>query len=182
MNLRKLLTAALLLGVGLVLHGLTPPILLGMRPDFLLAMMFMVIISGANPVETLAVGLLSGILTALTTTFPGGQIANMIDKPVTAFFAFGLCLLLRRVHPVVKVPVVAFSGTLVSGAVFLGSAALVARLPGSFAGLILAVVLPAAVVNTVAVSVLYPAMRKVLEGKQDKARGRAATPTESVRR
>lgn len=171
MNLRKLLTAALLLGLGLVLHGLTPPILLGMRPDFLLAMMFMVIISGTNPMETLAVGLLSGILTALTTTFPGGQIGNMIDKPVTAFFAFGLCLLLRGVHPVVKVPVVAFSGTLVSGAVFLGSAALVARLPGSFAGLILAVVLPAAVVNTVAVSVLYPAMRKVLEGKAGQSAG-----------
>ena len=166
MNLRKLLTAALLLGVGLVLHAVTPPIFLGMRPDFLLAMMFMVIVSGTGPMETLLVGLLSGILTALTTTFPGGQVGNMIDKPVTAFFTFGLCLVLQRVHPAVKIPVIAFSGTLVSGAVFLGSAALVAGLPGSFAGLVVAVVLPAAAVNTATVSLLYPVMRKVLEASR----------------
>jgi len=149
-----------------VLHAVTPPIFLGMRPDFLLAMMFMVIVSGTGPMETLLVGLLSGILTALTTTFPGGQVGNMIDKPVTAFFTFGLCLVLQRVHPAVKIPVIAFSGTLVSGAVFLGSAALVAGLPGSFAGLVVAVVLPAAAVNTATVSLLYPVMRKVLEASR----------------
>lgn len=162
MNLRKLLMAALLLGLGLVLHGLTPPILLGMRPDFLLAMMFMVIMSGTNLMETLVVGFLSGILTALTTTFPGGQIGNMIDKPVTALFAFGLCLLLRRFHPVLKVLVIPFLGTVVSGAAFLGSVAFVAGLPGSFWGLILVVVLPAAVINTATVSLLHPVMGKVL--------------------
>lgn len=182
MNVKRLVTAALLLGAGLVLHALTPPILFGMRPDFLLAMMFTVIMHGANPTETLVVGVLSGILTALTTTFPGGQIGNMIDKPVTALFAFGLCAVLRRAHPLLKVPLVSFAGTVVSGAVFLGTVSLAAGLPGSFSALMLGVVLPAAVVNAVTLSALYPVLLRVLETGTKKAAGRPTEETESVRR
>lgn len=180
MSLRKLSIAALLLGLGLVLHGLTPPILLGMRPDFLLAMMFMVIMAGTNVMETLAVGIFSGILTAVTTTFPGGQIGNMIDKPVTAFFVLALCTLLKKVHPVPKSLVVGFLGTFVSGAVFLASASLVAQLPGSLGALLLAVVLPAAVVNTITVSVLYPIMKRVLESGGAKQREPIEPPPEPI--
>lgn len=176
MNLRKLFTAALLLGLGLVLHGMTPPIFLGMRPDFLLAMMFMVIMSGTNAAETLTIGLFSGILTAVTTTFPGGQLGNMIDKPITAFVVLALCAALKKTHPALKSLVIGFLGTVVSGVIFLLSASVVAKIPGSLAGLLLAVVLPAAIVNTVTVSALYPVMRTILETKTSSRQPSSAQP------
>lgn len=182
MNLRKMATASLLLAGGLVLHGLTPPILLGMRPDFLLAMMFMVIIGGTTLAETLAVGLVSGMLTAITTTFPGGQVANVVDKIVTSLFVLGLVTLLGKAPSVVRVAVISSAGTVVSGMVFLGTAALLAGLPGSFYSLMTAVVLPAAAVNTVTVLVLYPVMRRLLGKAGEKPRGGTEAGAESLRK
>ncbi|MBC7324527.1 MAG: hypothetical protein H5T99_04335, partial [Moorella sp. (in: Bacteria)] len=105
----------------------------------------------------LEAGILAGKLTALTTTFPGGQVANMIDKIITTFFVMGLLALLRgRVNDKVTVFIVPVLGTLVSGAAFLGSALLFVGLPGPFEALFTSVVLPATLVNTIAVVVLYP--------------------------
>ncbi len=61
----------------------------------------------------------------------------------------------------IKVVVVGVIGTLISGTVFLGTAALVSGLPATFISLMMAVVLPATGINTVALLVLYPLAAKL---------------------
>lgn len=157
MTLRELVTTSLLLAIGFILHAVSPPFFLGMRPDFLLAMLFIVILMLRRIGPSLLAGLVAGILTALTTTFPGGQVANMVDKILTTFFVLLLVkALATRVNDKILAGILAAVGTVFSGAVFLGTAYLVAGLPGSFLALILTVVLPAAGVNTVVTLILYP--------------------------
>ncbi|MDA6131319.1 hypothetical protein OSK38_28630, partial [Escherichia coli] len=84
----------------------------------------------------------------LTTTFPGGLIPNIIDKPVTAFTFFVLFLSLKKFRKnIISAAVLTAAGTIVSGIVFLTSAYLIVGLPGPFTALFAAVVLPAAAVN-----------------------------------
>ena len=85
MNVKKLTLSALLVAIGFVLHQIVPgiPFLGGMKMDFLLVMMFFSIFLMDSYKEVFAVSLVCGILSAMTTTFPGGQIANIVDKLVT---------------------------------------------------------------------------------------------------
>ena len=80
MKTKDLALAAILLAIGLVLHSLVPPIFGGVKPDFLLATMVIAILSQPRLRNTLIIGAAAGLLAALTTGFPGGQIPNIIDK------------------------------------------------------------------------------------------------------
>lgn len=183
MNLRELVQAALLLAVGYILHLIVPGFALGMKPDLLLGMLFIVIMLSRSFSSVIVAGLAAGLITALTTTFPGGQLPNIVDKFFTSLIVFGLVALLRhRVNDKVVAGIVGALGTVVSGSIFLGSAAVIAGLPGSFAALFVGAVLPATVVNTIAVVILYPIVllsRSVV----DKGRGvpaqRAQTRTQT---
>jgi hypothetical protein len=159
MKLRKLVLSSLLLAIGLILHQIVPPIFMGMKPDFLLSMMFIAIFLGDDYKLALIVGAAAGIFTALTTTFPGGQAANIIDKLITCNFVFLLYKLTKnKLNYQVQMGIIALLGTLVSGFVFLGTALLIAGLPAPFSALVLTVVVPAAVVNTAASLILYNAV------------------------
>ena len=159
MNLRKMVVSSLLLSIGLILHQIMPPILFGMKPDIMLCMMFIAIALNKDYKMTLLVGLLAGALTAATSTFPGGQVPNIIDKFITAnliyfiFKVFG-----NKVNQQMQMIVAAIIGTLISGTVFLGSAYFLVGLPGPFVTLMLVVVLPATVFNAVGCAVLYNAV------------------------
>src|SRR6185437_9441753 len=98
MNTRVLVILSLLMGMGTVLHFVMPPIA-GIKPDMALPLMFLgiVLFPERKNVVLLAIG--TGILTALTTGFPMGQIPNMIDKPITAFVFFGLYALIINKLP-----------------------------------------------------------------------------------
>ncbi len=54
-------------------------------------------------------------------------------------------------------------GTFISGFVFLGSALLLVSLPAPFMTLVLTVVLPACVINTIATMILYNAINAALK-------------------
>lgn len=157
MNTRKLTLSAVLLAIGVVLHYVVPGIIGGMKPDELLSMMFIAILVCDDYKSTLAIGFAAGILTAFTTTFPGGQIPNVIDKLVTCQIIFLLSRLTKKLYHQVRMFIVAIIGTLVSGTVFLLSAQLIVGLPAglSFAGLFISVVLPAVAFNTVLVILVY---------------------------
>lgn len=155
MNTRKLTMSSLLLAVGLALHYMIPGILGSMKPDTLLSMMFIAILICDDYKSTLAIGIVAGILTAITTTFPGGQIPNIIDKFITAHVVFLLIRLLKKVQPTVKMFIIAILGTLTSGTIFLSSALLIVGLPAPFMALFIAVVLPAIVANTVLSFIVY---------------------------
>ncbi|MED3563495.1 tryptophan transporter, partial [Bacillus xiapuensis] len=96
MNTKNLVALALLVGIGAVLHAVIPPIFLGMKPDMMLLMMFLGIILFPEFKNVLLLALVTGIISALTTGFPGGQIPNIIDKLVTAFVFFGLFAALKH--------------------------------------------------------------------------------------
>lgn len=156
MKLRKMILNSLLLAIGLVLHYITPPIVFGMKPDFLLAVMFICIAMCDDYKSAAVVGVISGVLTALTTTFPGGQIPNFIDKIVTSnavYFAFKI--MKNKVPGQIEMAVISASGTLISGCVFIEAAKIMAGLSGSFKILLFSIVLPACVINMIACIVLY---------------------------
>lgn len=156
MKTRDLVQVALLLAIGYVLHAITPSFIGGMKPDLLLSMLFVVLLLFRDVKLGLVAGLVAGILSALATTFPGGQIPNVIDKLVTSLVVMGLIYLLQRVNDKVLAGIVGAIGTVVSGTVFLGSALILAGLPAPFKILFESVVLPAAAINTVAIVILYP--------------------------
>ncbi|MGM0602313.1 MAG: tryptophan transporter [Bacillota bacterium] len=156
MKTKDLAQAALLVAVGFILHAVFPPIVMGMKPDFALAMMFILLIIKQDFKLGFLVAVSTGIFTALTTGFPGGQLANMVDKIVTFLIIYPLIPIILKLPSVkLSTAVITALGTLISGGVFLGTAAFVVGLPGPFAVLFSTVVLPAAVINTVTAVVVF---------------------------
>ena len=165
MNLRKLIIVSLFMAIGFILHQIIPGLPLGnMKPDPFLAMMFIAILLCDDYKMTVLIGLASGILTAMTTTFPGGQIPNVVDKLITSQLVFLIIRLLKnRVKDNIKMIIVSVIGTLVSGTVFLASALVLAGLPAPFGVLMIGVVLPAVVSNTILVLVISNVVNAALK-------------------
>lgn len=94
MKLKEMVVTALFLAVGFVLHQVTVGLLGGMKPDFNITMLFVAFLIIRNARLTIPAGLAAGIIAALTTTMPGGQLPNIIDKLITAATVMGLIKLL----------------------------------------------------------------------------------------
>ena len=153
MKTKQLVTNALLLAVGFLLHYVTPAIGLPMQIDFSLITMILVITLNKNSFSTcVAGGIATGIFSGLTTKFPFGLVPNIIDKITTTIFVYLLVKLLDKttLHSRIKAIVVNAVGTLVSGTIFLCSALLLVGLPTPISVLFVTVVIPAIVVNTIA--------------------------------
>ena len=151
-NTKQLVTNALLLAVGFLLHYVTPAIGLPMQIDFSLITLILVINLSKNHSSTcIASGIVTGIFAGLTTKFPFGLVPNILDKIVTTVVVYSLIKLLDKTALSSKIKAIAVNavGTLVSGVVFLTSALILVGLPASFGLLFVTVVLPAIVVNTV---------------------------------
>ena len=151
MKTKQLVTNALLLAVGFLLHYVTPAIGF-MQIDFSLITLILVINLNKNSFSTcIAGGIATGIFSGMTTKFPLGFVPNLIDKIVTTVVAYLLIKLLDKTTLSSKIKSIAVNAvaTLVSGVVFLGSALILVGLPASFGLLFVTVVLPAIVVNTV---------------------------------
>lgn len=169
MNIRVLIILSLFVGIGAVLHAVAPPILFGMRPDMLLSMMFLGIMIFPKLKYVILLSIVTGVVSALTTTFPGGQIANMVDKPISALLFLGLFLLVKNlVNTNISAPVLAAIGTIISGSIFLGTGLFIlgADVGVGFVGLFLTVVLPATAVNTIVMIVIYPVVQAILKRSQ----------------
>lgn len=166
MKTNKLIINALLLAIGALLHQVTPALGLPMQPDFALSMLFIITILNKEDYKaSLVAGIVTGIFTAMTTKFPGGQIPNIVDKLVTVHFAYILIYISGKVKVINKLSeakqnyILAITilpiGTLISGLVFLTSAKVIVGLPAPFMALFLMVVLPATAINLVAGMFLY---------------------------
>ena len=148
---KQLVTNALLLAVGFLLHYVTPAIG-SMQIDFSLITLILIVTLNKNHFSTcIASGIATGIFSGITTKFPMGLIPNIIDKIVTTIVVYSLIKLLDKttLSSKIKAIVVNAVGTLVSGVVFLASALILVGLPASFGLLFATVVIPAIVVNTV---------------------------------
>ncbi|WP_226576744.1 tryptophan transporter [Halobacillus litoralis] len=165
MNTRVLIMLSLLVGIGAVLHAVAPPFLFGMRPDTMLPMMFLGIMLFPKAPYVLVLSLATGFISAMTTTVPGGQLANIIDKPLTAFAFLGLVLLTKKIsHHKFTLAALTALGTMISGAIFISVALyVIGLLESSFLALFISVVLPAAAFNVLFVGVMYPIASKIMK-------------------
>lgn len=150
MNTKTLVQGAIFIALGTILHTIVPGFFNGMKPDFMLFCLIAYIILNPKPLPALAMGVATGILAALTTQFPGGQLPSLFDKIIAAFSV----LFMVRAFPggsTVKKAMIYFIATVISGAVFLGTAMLFVGLPGGapFTAMFVAVVLPTAAMTAV---------------------------------
>ncbi|WP_368488600.1 tryptophan transporter [Clostridium sp. BJN0013] len=156
MNLKRMIINSILLAIGAILHQIVPPIVLGMKPDISLAMLFVILIFNKEYKTCLAAGIVAGILAAATTTLPGGQFANVIDKIITINVMFLLFKPFRdKLNNQINIIIVTALGTIISGSVFLTVVLLTVGLSAGFSVMFFSVVLPAAVINTIVGSILF---------------------------
>lgn len=165
MNIKKIPLFAMILALGLLLHYLVPSVIFGgMKMDFLLGTLFIGLLMADSYQEAIMLGGASGILAALTTTFPGGQIPNILDKVTAAVVVYTLLHLIftKQKDKVFTIIICTIIGTIVSGLVFLTSAKiLLGGLPVSFQTLFLTVVIPATIGNVGLVVILQQALLRV---------------------
>lgn len=156
MNLKNNIFTTLLLAIGLIMHQITPGILGGMKFDFLLIFMFAAILMNSSFKNVILTGLLGGLLSAMTTSFPGGQIPNMLDKVVTCLVVYALIKLFQgKAINDFTVGVIGGLGTFVSGMTFVVSAAYIVGLPVAMEALISGIVIPTSLVNIVGTIFIY---------------------------
>jgi len=147
MKTNKIIITSLLLAIGLILHQITPGIFLGMKPDFLLIFMILSIILTKDFKMAIVTGIVAGLLAALSTTFPGGQLPSIIDKTLTSLIVYCIYKNLKSDSPL-KLAGIYFLGTIISGGIFLGSALTLFGLPAPFLVLFVSIVLPTSVFNS----------------------------------
>lgn len=165
-NTKKMIVNAFLLGIGAILHQITPALGLPMQPDFALVMLFIIMIINDGDYKTsLISGIITGVFTAMTTKFPGGQLPNIIDKLVTANIVFVIIFIINKIKPLKKISekkreiikcIIVFPiGTLISGLVFLFSASKLVGLPAQFKALFISIVIPAVIINLIIGCILF---------------------------
>lgn len=177
MNTKRLVLNALLLGLGLVLHQIEPAIF-GVKPDMTLIMLFTIMIINKDDYKTcLICGIITGLFSAMTTSFPGGQVPNIIDKVITTNISFFIMIVMYKVPFIKKLGekkqdfivynILTCLGTVISGFIFLTSAQILVGLPGdmNLSMLFAAVVVPAIGINLIVGAIVFKvinsAMKKV---------------------
>lgn len=164
MKLKNNIFTTLLLAIGFILHQITPGILGGMKFDFLLIFMIASLLLNPKFENTILAGLLAGLLSAMTTTFPGGQLLNIIDKVVTCLILFFIIKYISRIktNPVV-IGLIGGLGTFLSGIIFLGSATFITGLPVPMKILITTVVIPTTIINGIGTVFIYGITKKAIK-------------------
>lgn len=164
MKLKNNLITTLLLAIGLIMHQITPGILGGMKFDFLLIFMFIAIIINPRFKNSMLTGLLGGLLSAMTTTFPGGQLPNILDKIVTCLVIYLLikCISKYEINYVI-VGLLSGIGTAISGMVFLLSASYLVGLPAPMGALIAGIVIPTIIANIIGTITVYKLIKSAIK-------------------
>ncbi|AEB76562.1 tryptophan transporter [Clostridium botulinum] len=163
-NFKRSIINSLLLAIGFILHQIAPPIFFGMKPDLSLIMMFIIILLNDDFKTTLITGILYGILTALTSAFPGGQPANLIDKILTSQIIYLFLIPFRnKFSNQVKLIILTAIGTMLSGTIFIFSVSFLIGINQSISSLFLAVVLPAALINSIIAPILFNGIKLSLK-------------------
>lgn len=160
MKTRNLTISAIFMALGLVMHFLVPPIFGGVKPDFLLSMMFISLIIAGDIKEALLIGVAGGIMSALTTSFPGGQIPNFVEKIIVAIIIFLLIQKFGEGLNKYQTVFIYALGTLLSGVLFLLLALGITKQMNLFIPS-LPVVLVAMVVNSIFGLILMSAYKKI---------------------
>ncbi|CAM3678883.1 tryptophan transporter [Erysipelothrix urinaevulpis] len=113
MKTKTMSQSALLLGMGLILHMITPSFMGFMKPDFMLIMMLISLFKSTSFTDDFTISVIAGILSGLTSTMPFGLIANIVDKIIVGI------IISHLKHLGTKKGLLTFIGTLISGLCFL---------------------------------------------------------------
>lgn len=148
------------MALGLVLHLMVPGIFFGVKPDFLLSMMFISLMIVGDVKEAVLIGVAGGIMSALTTGFPGGQIPNFIEKIITSLVVFYIIKAMDKNFTIPKIILIFALGTMVSGTLFLSIALTMTRQLNLFIPSYPAV-LVAMAINAILGIFLYQATRRM---------------------
>lgn len=155
-ELRKNIVTALLLAIGFILRNFLPISIGSMKGDLMLSIVFICILINPTFKNTILTGIIAGIITAMTTAFPGGQAANLVDKFITSFIVFTLIKVSGKYsNSSIVVVFIGFICTIVSGTIFLGTAMALVGLPAGFKILFLTVVLPTSIINAPITLILH---------------------------
>lgn len=154
-DVKKLTISAILLSIGFILHQVAPAGLGAVTFDYMIAILIIIVAINKDYKTAFIAGLAAGIISALTTKFPGGQIPNILDKIIASLVVCFIIRLLDNVPEKTKMAVIGFIGTIVSGSIFLGSASIIVGLPTGFTALFIGVVLPTAISNIFVCVFLY---------------------------
>ncbi|MBM7582269.1 uncharacterized protein YejL (UPF0352 family) [Caldicoprobacter guelmensis] len=161
-NLRDFVLAGLLLAIGVVLHYITPSTGTPVKPDFLLAMLFLCLLCFEDSKVRFVAGVAAGVLSGLTTSVPGGFLPNLIDKIITTAILMAMIYSLKRwINMYILSVVVPIVGTMISGLIFLGVAVALRVLTAEmFVGAFVTAVLPATVGNVLLVALVFGALKQ----------------------
>lgn len=156
MQLKKNIFTSLLISIGFILHQTIPGAFLGMKFDLMLSMLFISLLINPSFKNFILTSLIGGILTALTTNFPNGQIPNLVDKIVTCFIIFIIIrIFIKFSQNKIFILLLSFIGTFLSGVIFLSIALLISGLKVKLVVFIFSVVFPTAIVNAFLTVFLY---------------------------
>lgn len=158
MAIRDITLSAALLAFGFVINAVSPPIFFGLKPDFMLIILFIIILGMRNFRLTIGVSLTAGFIMAFTTSFPGGQIPNIIDKMVVGIITY-LCVPLLKGGKLYTQAIYAVLGSFISGFIFLVTAGLFYKIPGGLENLVVTAILPLAIVN----GLVFLPMKKIFD-------------------
>lgn len=157
MNTKNLVLMSLLIAVGAALYLVIPGYNGGMKPDFMLTMMFIGILLFPQVRNVFLLAGTTGIISGIFSSFPGGFIPNVIDKFITAFVIYAVIITFKKVAGnLIASTVIAGIGTVLSGSIFLSIAIFLLGADLPFTGLFLTVVLPAVAMNGIAFFIIYP--------------------------
>ena len=164
MNMKKNIVTALLIAIGYILHQIVPGAIGSMKFDIMLSMIFVSLFINKDAKNAAVTAVLGGVITAMTTTFPGGQLPNIIDKVVTCILVY---FMLRATegfsHTRVKLAIISFIGTLISGTVFLLSALIMVGLPVPFLALFIGIVIPTSITNIFVTTFIHEIVQKSIK-------------------
>ena len=164
MESRKLVFMSLLIAVGAALYLVIPGFNAGMKPDFMLTMMFIGIFLFPEPRNVFLLAVTTGVISGLFSTFPGGFIPNVIDKLITAFVIYLVISTVKKAATsLIGATVIAGLGTVLSGSIFLSIAIFVLGVKLPFLALFLTVVLPAVLMNGITFFIIYPIVLQLLK-------------------
>lgn len=164
MNTKNLVLMALLIAVGAALYLVIPGYNGGMKPDFMLTMMFIGIFLFPDVRSVLLLGITTGVISGIFSTFPGGFIPNIVDKFITAFVIYAVIVGVKKLSSnLVGATIISGLGTMLSGSIFLSIAIFVLGVDLPFGALFLTVVLPAVGMNAIAFFIIYPIVMNLLK-------------------
>ena len=163
MDTKRMVTNAILIAIGAILHQITPGI--DMQPDLSLAMLFIIMVYNRDYKTSLICGIAVGIFAAVTRKTPNGQLPNIIDKLITCNVMYLVLLPLRnRVSKTVQILTVLPLGTILSGSIFLSLLMILNGFPmETFQTLFVTVVLTTAALNIVLGFVLFKIVGKTIK-------------------